>query len=320
MSKISMMFQIVSLLQTNYILSANDLADILEVSPRSVKAYIESLRMSGVPIGGFTGRNGGYFLSDKYEFKPTKLNENEYSAILLAEEMLTNENGFHYEREIKTAFAKIKAAQNENLDDSNLISENESIFTRGNIDISIGVKEWLSDIRKAIFHKNRISIIYKNPIKKQSTTRKIDPYNLIYRDSSWYVIGHCHLREDIRMFKLTRIGDVKILDESFQIPLDFSVNKYMSNTLDLINTGKEYNVEIRFFHPASVWVSEKLWLPTQKITWQEDSSILFEAKVNGLKDIERWVLGYGSLAKALKPQELVEKLKTEISEMGNRYR
>lgn len=319
MSKISMMFQIVCLLQTNYILSATELGEILETSPRNIKAYIESLRLSGVPIEGFSGRRGGYFLSNTYEFRPPRLSRSEYSALSLAEEVLTQDNGFHYEREIKTAFSKIKAAQGELIGESNLIMEDESVFAKGNMDVSPKIKTHLSSIRKAIFDRKRISIVHRNPTKKQVTTRKIDPYNLVYRNTSWYIIGHCNLRGEIRMFKLARIEDVKVLDESYHIPLNFSITSYMKNTLDLINPGKEYDVEIRFFHPASVWVSEKLWLPTQKIVWLKDDSIVFSAKVNGLTDIKKWVLGYGSLAKVIKPKELVDKLKGEIEAMVGAY-
>src|SRR5690554_2034574 len=113
MSKISMMFKIVYLLQTHCLLNSTELAKILDTSPRNIKAYIEALRMSGVPIEGFSGRRGGYFLSDVYEFRPQKLSSEEYNALLLAEEVLTKDNGFHYENEIKIAFAKIKSAQGE---------------------------------------------------------------------------------------------------------------------------------------------------------------------------------------------------------------
>ena len=319
MSKISMMFQIVSLLQTNYILNATELAEILETTPRNIKAYIEALRMSGVPIEGMTGRNGGYFLSEVYELKPPKLSESEYNALLLAEEILTKENGFHHEKEIKTAFAKIKAAQGEIIGNSDLVFESENVFTRGNTDISDKVKRYLSIIRKAIFANKSLSITYSNPTRKQLTVRKIDPYNLIYRNSSWYVIGHCHLRGEIRMFKLARIKEIKTLDEKFHVRKDFSISSYMRNTLDLINTGKEYIVEIRFFHPASVWISEKYWLPTQKIVWLEDDSIIFKARVNGLVDITRWILAYGHLARVLKPKELVDRVKNEIEAMRDNY-
>lgn len=110
-----------------------------------------------------------------------------------------------------------------------------------------------------------------------------------------------------------------MLNESYHVPLNFSITTYMRNTLDLINPGKEYDVEIRFYHPASVWVSEKLWLPTQKIIWLEDYSIIFKAKVNGLTDIKKWVLGYGRLAKVLKPKKLVDKLEKEIGAMVSAY-
>lgn len=114
-----------------------------------------------------SGRRGGYFLSEVYEFKPPRLNEHEYNALLLAEEMLTQENGFHYEREIKTAFAKIKAAQGGIMGKSNFIAEDDSVFAKGNIDVSPKIKTHLSIIRKAISSRKRISILYNNPTKNK---------------------------------------------------------------------------------------------------------------------------------------------------------
>src|SRR5699024_757712 len=125
-------------------------------SPRNIKAYIESLRMSGVPIEGFTGRHGGYFLSDVYEFKPPKLSDSEYNALSLAEEVLTQDNGFHHDKEIRKAFAKIKAAQGDIMGNSKLVNETEDVFTKGNMDISPEIKVYLSIIRKAIYDKKRV--------------------------------------------------------------------------------------------------------------------------------------------------------------------
>lgn len=320
MSKISMMFQIVSLLQTNYIITRSELAEILETSPRNIKAYIEALRMAGVPIEGITGRGGGYFLNERYEFKPPRLTSIEYSALLLAEDVLTERNGFLYEHEIRTAFSKIKAAQGEIVDDYNWSQIDEYIFTKGSMDISPQVKKVLAVIRQALQERRQIHIIYNNPTKKRTTSRIVDPYNLIYRDASWYVIGYCHLRGELRMFKFMRIQKIELLESGYRIPKDFSIKNYMGNTLGLINDGKEYNVEIRFFHPASTWVAEKLWLPTQRIIRQDDGSVIFKAKVNGLADVKKWVLGYGSLAQVLRPKKLIDQIRREIADMGNRYK
>ena len=318
MSKVSMMFKIVSLLQTRYIISASELAQILDTSTRNIKAYIESLRMSGVPIEGLSGKTGGYFLNEVYALSPPKLDEIEYSALLLAEEFLIKKNGFIYENEIKTAFAKIKSGQGEIMGESDLIDKPNMSDSRGKADITQKTKVVLYSVQQAILNRKCIEIIYDNPIKKQKTVRKLDPYNLIFRESSWYVIGLCHLRNQVRMFKLMRIEDIKIIEEIFCLPAGYSVQSYLRDTFTLIK-GKEYVVEIQFFHPASVWVSEKQWLPSQKIMQLKDDSIIFKARVDGLKEIKKWVLGYGKLAKVIKPQELVEQVVEEVAGVRELY-
>lgn len=313
-----MMFKIVSLLQTQYIISASEMAKILETSPRNVKSYIESLRMAGVPIEGLSGKNGGYFLSQLYHFSPPCLDEMEYSALLLAEEFLTKANGFLYEHEIKTAFSKIKATQGKIMGNSDLIGKGDFTDSRGKSDITHQTKILLYKVQQAIFKRNRISVTYNNPIKKQKTRRKVDPYNLLFRESSWYVIGLCHLRNEIRMFKFMRIEAIEILDETYHIPNTYHAQSYLRNTFTLIK-GKQYTVEIQFFHPASVWVMEKLWLPTQKVIQLNDDSIIFKARVDGLEEIKKWVLGFGKWAKVRKPVELIEDIVKEINQVQSLY-
>ena len=295
------------------------MARILETTPRSIKYYIESLRMAEVPIEGLSGKSGGYFLSKEFWFSTPGLDEAEYSALLLAEEFLKKSNGFIYENEIRTAFSKIKAAQGEIMGNSNFIDRSDIADSRGKTDIAHQNKKLISIIQKAIFDRKRILIHYNNPLKKEKTIRKIDPYNLIFREFSWYVIGFCHLREQVRMFKLMRIKKIECLEENYQIQSGYNMQSYLKDTFTLIK-GRESIVEIQFFHPASVWVSEKLWLPTQKIVHLEDDSIIFTAKVDGLKEIKKWVLGFGKLAKVRKPRELIEQIMEEINEVQEHYK
>lgn len=159
MSKASMMFKIVSLLQTRYIISAREMAEILETSTRNIKAYIESLRLEGVPIEGLSGRNGGYFLNQAYHFSPPRLDKKEYSALLLAEEFLTRANGFLYEQEIKTAFSKIKAAQGEIMGNSNLIDKFNIADSRGKYDISNITKNHLYKVQRELLNENALALL-----------------------------------------------------------------------------------------------------------------------------------------------------------------
>ena len=318
MSKASMMFKIVQLLQTHYMLSSSALADILETTPRNIKAYIEALRAEGVPIEGLSGKSGGDYLEEGYQFKPQKLDEAEYSALLLAEDFLTKENGFLYEHEIRTAFAKIKAAQQDGVSQFEPTKGEKSIFCQGNVDILREIKDKLSIIRKAILDRNTLEILYGNLVKRETTSRPVDPYNLIFRDDSWYMIGYCHLRQGIRTFKLTRILEITQQDSTYEIPSNFSIRHYMRDTFNIMK-GRECNVEIEFTHPASAWVSEKLWLPSQRIMELDENTILFQARVNGLTEIKKWVLGFGGLAKVLKPAELMEEVAQEAQKIHQRY-
>ena len=70
MSKLSHCLKIIMLLQTHQMINSKKIAEILNITPRNVKAYIEYLREAGVPVEGMTGRRGGYFLADAYYLEP----------------------------------------------------------------------------------------------------------------------------------------------------------------------------------------------------------------------------------------------------------
>ncbi|MDK2934542.1 MAG: hypothetical protein PWP27_2352 [Clostridiales bacterium] len=83
--------------------------------------------------------------------------------------------------------------------------------------------------------------------------------------------------------------------------------------------GKQYDVILKFYPPASTWVEEKKWLPTQKIEQLGNRCILFKAKVKGLVELKRWVLSFGKLVKVIEPKELITELKEELDIMYKRY-
>jgi len=61
----------------------------------------------------------------------------------------------------------------------------------------------------------------------------------------------------------------------------------------------------------SIKVSERIWVEDQEITFNEDNSIIFKAKMTGLDDLVNWVLGLGSSVEVIKPEELKQRVKDE---------
>jgi len=70
-------------------------------------------------------------------------------------------------------------------------------------------------------------------------------------------------------------------------------------------------VELKIDFPMSIKVSERIWVEDQEITFNEDNSIIFKAKMTGLDDLVNWVLGLGSSVEVIKPEELKQRVKDE---------
>ncbi len=317
-SKLSQCLKIIALLQTRQMLSTKEIAEILDITPRNVKAYIEYIKKAGIPVQGMPGRAGGYYLADEYYFEVPRLDQGEYSALMLAEKLLNFKSEFPLANELQTAIAKIRCALGDTIAGVFPIPTDELMLSLGKVDLKDNLNKVLTTIYMAIKQRKRIRVLYYTASRDEKKRREIDPYAVVYREGSWYLIGYCHLRGQVRTFKLVRIEAIEVLDSTFVYPSDFSVKEYMSNIFSVIE-GDEYHVEIRFFHPASVWIKEKKWLPNQRIEALEDGSVIFKARVKGLIDIKRWVLSFGKLAVVQKPEELVESIMNEIEVMKDLY-
>lgn len=316
MSKAAVIFKIMLLLQTRNIISASELSSILETSVRNIRAYIEDMRTAGVPVEYKSGRNGGYYLAEDYYFRPQQIDSEEFTALLLAERFLTRENGFVFEKGLKTAVAKIKAATN-NREKSLMLPDNISVCF-GKMDNHETLKDIFEKINYAIIERFTLDIVYYSQSRGECSQRKIDPYYLLYREGAWYLIGYCHIRDKILIFKVSRIQHLVITTDKFIYPKDFSIQNYMADSMGLIR-GDEEIVEVRFYQPSSRWVEEKEWLPTQTIRKLKDGSIIFTARVKGLIEIKKWILGFGKDAEVIKPLKLREEIIKEVEEMRGRY-
>jgi predicted DNA-binding transcriptional regulator YafY len=69
------------------------------------------------------------------------------------------------------------------------------------------------------------------------TERSIDPYGVVHHRGRWYIVGWCHLRDDVRMFRLDRVLAHQPLDETFARPLDFDCAAYVLDSLARVPWG-----------------------------------------------------------------------------------
>ena len=74
----------------------------------------------------------------------------------------------------------------------------------------------------------RVNMVYQSASTPEPGVRKLDPYALAFHWGWWYVVGHCHIRQEVRTFRIDRIQELTLLGEVFQSPADFNAREFMS--------------------------------------------------------------------------------------------
>jgi predicted DNA-binding transcriptional regulator YafY len=311
------MMDILMHLQARSLVKAQELADILETDLKTVYRDIESLRTANIPIESKPGRYGGFYIPKDFYFKAPKLSPEEIAVLFFAGEVLVKKNGFMFEKDFKTALSKLK----------NTLAKEEIKTSSGKITSityeieTLKTKLWENlfyIIEKCISERKSIEVDYYTLSRDETKRRILDPYHLIYKNGAWYLIAFCHWRKDVKIFRVDRIKAVNETGASFVIKKSFSLREYLKNSWQ-ITRGEEVDVVVRFFPPASRMVREMEWLPTQKIVEEKNGSIIFSARVSGLIEIKRWILGYGSQAEVLEPQSLRQEIFYESEKILSRY-
>jgi predicted DNA-binding transcriptional regulator YafY len=166
----------------------------------------------------------------------------------------------------------------------------------------------------------RIWIRYYAATRNEESERVVDPYFLdIYRGSNPYLIGFCHKRQAIRDFRIDRIKNLKILDETFEKDSSFDPKAYLEKRFQNEGGDKLFSVTIWFNPSSAPFIKERRWHTSQKLVEHPDGSLTLHLVVAGLNDLKRWVLGYGKGAIVKEPQELVQLIKREVEEMSQYY-
>jgi len=123
---------------------------------------------------------------------------------------------------------------------------------------------------------------------------------------SWHVVGYCHLREDVRVFKIDRVRAAEVLELSWEPRDEFDLAAYLSAGWGIIRgtSAPVEDVRLRFRPPASRWVAEERWHGSQLVQWDADSSMLFHVRIQVTPEFQRWVFRYGADVEVLEPAHL----------------
>lgn len=214
--KIDRLISIIMILIEKDRIGARELADMFEVSPRTIYRDIDTINMAGIPVCSVPGVGGGFEIMKKYKLDKKVFSTVELSAILMG---LFNLSAMIREDELANAIAKIKS-----FIPVDKASDIEFKASQIHIDLnpwmnSRNIQPYLEIIKTALQKSKLLSFEYTDSYGNK-TERTAEPYQLILKNSSWYWQGYCLKRNDFRMFKISRISNLKIQEEFFT-PRDY---------------------------------------------------------------------------------------------------
>jgi predicted DNA-binding transcriptional regulator YafY len=142
--------------------------------------------------------------------------------------------------------------------------------------------------------------------------REVDPYALTYIRTAWYLIGYCHLRQDLRYFRLDRIDQLTVLKVGFERPADFRPEVKEAEPRHIL-------VEVLFTHEVKRWVREDPGFYTARMDDHPDG-LLVTLHVQREQDILLWLLGWGRQVRVLSPPSLQRLLVDEAEAIAAHYK
>lgn len=179
-------------------------------------------------------------------------------------------------------------------------------------------KEIINQVNEAAIKKRSLEIVYFTMSRKKETKRKVDPYRIWFFNGTFYLIGFCHMREEIRIFALDRIKMLHQTREYFEVPKEFDLEDFMRPSFGVFQ-GEPVKIKVWFAPDISGYIREKAWHETQKIETLEDGSIIFEAEVAGTEEIKFWIMSWGSKTLILEPESLRDEVRSEVISILEKY-
>jgi predicted DNA-binding transcriptional regulator YafY len=209
--RLSRLTAILTQLQTKRLLTATELADKFSVSIRTIYRDIRALEQAGVPIVTEDGK--GYTLMEGYRVPPVMFTEAQANALITAEQLVLKNKDTSFIKDYKEAIDKIKAVLKYSVKDkANLLSERLQFRQNSNNEKT---SNYLSDLQFALTNFRLTEIKYTNETQ-ENTNRTIEPFALYSTQENWLLIAFCRLRKEYRAFRLDRIKQLRILNDTFK--------------------------------------------------------------------------------------------------------
>lgn len=307
--KVDRLLSITMLLLDKKRISAKELAEKFEVSSRTIYRDIDTLNMAGIPIRSTSGVGGGFEIMENYKMDKKVFSSTDLSTILTS---LSGFSNMLQGKELASALAKVKS-----FIPADRAKDIESKIDQFNVDLSpwIGnrnIQHYVETIKAALQENRLLAFNYSNQ-HGRSSERTIEPYQLVLKNSQWYVQGYCLARNDFRLFKVNRMTKLQMKEEHF-VPREYQKPQLdFADYLDTVQT----TIKIRIHRSVMDMVLD--YCTFENFKPDGDSHYIVDFPFVENDYYYNILFSFGNNCECLEPPQVCAEMKRRIKEIAALY-
>lgn len=300
--KISRLMEIIIILLNRGTITAKELAERFEVSRRTIYRDIDELSSAGIPVYMSKGKGGGISLLENYTLDKTILSNEEKNNIIFALETLEATK----QLQIDNTLEKLRGIFGES-DSADWVDVD---FTHWGSDKEINTR--FEEIKSAILRQKILKFKYVNA-KNIKSDRTVKPYKIIFKGQTWYLSAFCCEKECARTFKITRMRDVKAIDNHFE-------RKEISKFFKGLEKNQDFTIvtlKLRFTSDMFYRIVD--YFNEDEILEEPEGTYLVNAEFPYDEWVYSYILSYGDNIEVVEPEFIREEAKKRINNMIKKY-
>ena len=290
---------IIAILQQKKKVTAPFLAEVFEVSRRTINRDIEDICRAGIPIVTTQGSNGGISLMEGFSLDTTVFTAEELTAVFTGLKTLDSISHAAGADRIVQKFGGNPAAE---------------LSGSLRIDLSSFYKQDLADkierIKSAVKERRCISFHYY--YEKGESDKFVEPYLVVFRWSDWYVYGFHPERQGFRMYKLRRLWELSVGEEYTEVrEMPAEQERFGSHMKDDYMVAAVYDASVKYrlveeYGPRS-------------FTVMEDGRLYARWGFADMEAAAAWFLGFGDRVTVVEPPGMVERMADILRRTAEKY-
>jgi proteasome accessory factor C len=243
--------------------------------------------------------------------RPLRLTPAEGCSLLLGIRALRESGIAPFDAAMQSAEKKLLSALGRDANEAQTLATSTvvaSISSPADAVVATHLRTLVTSARK----RERVEIDYVSASRHQSEHRPVDPYGIVHHAGEWYFVGHCHIRGDVRTFRIDRIASLKATGDRFDRPADFDLEAYRRERL-YVPSADAVTVRIQLDALAVTRIGAS-W-PVGEVTMQDDGSAELLVDCEGFEWVTSWVLGLGRHAWIVGPDDARAAMRERIARL-----